>query len=115
MAGFLDQSYKSSRNPAGHDLLFRTGEPDVLSTKLEQNALERERRKKERERERERIHESNMFPSCGSDRNFITTDECRQNLKEGVQSVQDICAGNPGLGRFQLSPPPVAVSIASVW
>ena len=72
----------------------------------------KEREGRERERENMKATNSRPVEVIGI---FITTDECRQNLKEGVQSVQDICAGNPGLGRFQLSPPPVAVSIASVW
>ena len=45
---------------------------------------------------------------------FIPEAECRQTLTGGVQSVQDICAKNPELGRFQLSPPPAVVSIAWV-
>ena len=66
----------------------------------------------EREREGKKAATSRPVGVCGI---LITKAKCRQNLKEGVQSVQDTCERNPGLGGFQLSPPPVAVSIASVW
>ena len=66
-------------------------------------------------RERERQCMKHRVPVLLECSEFFTTDECQQNLKGGVQSVQDIGARNPGLCRLQLSPPPVAVSIALVW
>ena len=51
VSGFLNRSYTTSQNPGWTYLPVFTGEPDALSlsTKLEQNVLERER---ERERDK---------------------------------------------------------------
>ena len=78
--------------------------------------VEREReRKTEREREREKQCMKHQVPVLLEYSEFLPTDECQQNLKAGVQSVQDIGARNPGLGRFQLSPPPCGRINALVW
>ena len=82
----------------------------LISEQLKTTCQER-RRERERERERSAVLDVQADEGLSG---FTPEAECRQTLKGGVQSVQDICERIPDLDRFQLSPPPVVVSIAWV-
>ena len=88
------------------------------SPRAKQRGRVREREEAGRERERERVsHEQHAVLSVQAVEVspwFLSRRVNADRFKKKLQAIRDICERIPGLGRFQLSPPPVAVSVAWV-